>query len=187
MMYDREIRLAAQQRNLDADLITAMVRVESDGNPWAWNPEPSYRYLYDVRKQRPFRPLSVTEAITKRPPADFHALAGDPDQEWWGQQASWGLMQVMGALARELGFRLLITLSARRRAHPAPSAHTLGQPARPSRHGPRYRLPSPVGCRPVPTSGAARTDGSRNSSSWPDRRAASGNCHGSRALAQGRP
>ena len=41
---------------------------------------------------------------SKFPPADFRALEGDPDQEWWGQQASWGLMQIMGAVARELGF-----------------------------------------------------------------------------------
>lgn len=26
------------------------------------------------------------------------------DAEWWGQQASWGLTQVMGGVARELGY-----------------------------------------------------------------------------------
>jgi hypothetical protein len=39
------------------------------------------------------------------PPKDFPYLAGDRDQEWWAQQASFGLMQLMGGLARELGFK----------------------------------------------------------------------------------
>lgn len=105
MKYTHEIALAARARALETDLVEAIVRVESSGIPWAWNPEPAYRYVYDVRAQRPFRKLTSEEASAKRPPADFFPLAGDPDQEWWAQQASWGLMQVMGALARELGFR----------------------------------------------------------------------------------
>lgn len=96
---------AAVRHGLEIGLVRAVVLVESSGNPYAWNPEPKYRYVWDVRRWAPFRPLTPVEAEMSRPPADFGALAGDPDQEWWGQRASWGLMQVMGAVARERGFR----------------------------------------------------------------------------------
>lgn len=94
----------ADHYGLDHTVIAAQVQVESGGNHWAWNPEPRYRYLWDVRHSRPFRPLTDTERASEAPPADFFSLAGDLDQEWWGQQASWGLLQIMGAVAREHGF-----------------------------------------------------------------------------------
>lgn len=100
----QEIQIAAGRRGLDPTLVAALVRVESAHNPYAWNPEPAYRYLWDVKRQRPFRELTLPERISEVPPKDFPTLAGDPDQEFWAQQASWGLMQVMGAVARELGF-----------------------------------------------------------------------------------
>lgn len=104
-LYRPEIELAAQAEMIDGDLVESLVIVESSGQRYAWNPEPKYRYLWNVKTNKPFRPLTATEALSKFPPADFPCLAGDPDQEWWGQQASWGLMQVMGAVARERGFR----------------------------------------------------------------------------------
>jgi hypothetical protein len=103
--YRREIEAFALKHALSADLLEAQVVVESGGNPWAWNPEPRYRYLWNVRSQRPFRQPTDFELMSETPPNDFPCLAGDCDQEWWGQQASWGLMQVMGALAREYGFK----------------------------------------------------------------------------------
>lgn len=105
MEYRAEIERFAADRQLDPDLIEAIVQKESSGDPFAWNPEPAYRYLWDVRRNQPFRALTAEENASERPPSDFAALAGDRDQEFWGQQASWGLMQVMGAVARELGFR----------------------------------------------------------------------------------
>ena len=99
------IQSAAAKHNLPPLLITAFIEQESRGNPRAWNPEPQYRYLWDVRRNRPFRTLTAEERASEIPPADFPCLAGDRDQEWWAQQASWGLMQVMGAVARECGFR----------------------------------------------------------------------------------
>jgi len=86
-------------------LITALVEQESAGDPYAWNPEPRYRYLWDVKRQAPFRTLTDAERVSEIPPHDFPTLGGDRDQEWWGQQASWGLLQMMGAVARERGFR----------------------------------------------------------------------------------
>lgn len=98
------IDAAATRHGLEPRVVCAQVQVESTANPWAWNPEPKYRWFWDVRLKRPFRALDPSEIARKAPPADFHCYAGDPDQEWWGQQASWGLLQVMGAVARELGF-----------------------------------------------------------------------------------
>ena len=86
-------------------LALAVVEQESTIDTWAWNPEPKYRYLWDVLLLKPFRTLTPAEEASEIPPADFFAYKGVPrDAEWWGQQASWGLMQVMGAVAREHGF-----------------------------------------------------------------------------------
>lgn len=90
---------------LPLPFVLAVIQVESGGDTFAWNPEPHYRYLYNVRRKAPFRALTAAEKFSEQPPADFPSLAGDRDAEWWGQQASWGLMQVMGAVARELGMR----------------------------------------------------------------------------------
>jgi hypothetical protein len=103
--YTSEILTVSAQFKLNPDMVAAQVTVESAGNPWAWNPEPAYRYLWNVRLHKPFRPLTANEMINELPPADFPTLAGDRDQEWWAQQASWGLMQVVGAVARQYGFR----------------------------------------------------------------------------------
>lgn len=103
-MFRAEIETAAEARALDPDLIEALVEQESAGDQNAWNPEPKYRYFWNVRTGRPFRRVSELEVAAKFPPRDFPTLAGDPDQEWWGQQASWGLTQIMGAVAREHGY-----------------------------------------------------------------------------------
>jgi soluble lytic murein transglycosylase-like protein len=99
------VALAAITHDLPHELINAIIQVESGGNTWAYNPEPHYMYLWDVRKNAPFRRPQSAELSNKTPPADFPTIAGDRDQEWWAQQASWGLMQVMGAVAREHGLR----------------------------------------------------------------------------------
>lgn len=98
--------VAVATRNaIPVPLLAAVCAKESSFNPWAWNPEPAYRYLWDVARRAPFRALTTAERVSEVPPADFTAAAGDKDQEWWGQQASWGLAQVMGAVAREHGFK----------------------------------------------------------------------------------
>lgn len=104
-MWDTEIRTAADLYSLPYGLIHAIMQIESAGDPDAWNPEPHYCWFWDVKKFAPFRRPLPIELEAKAPPKDFPCLAGDPDQEWWAQQASWGLMQVMGAVARERGFR----------------------------------------------------------------------------------
>lgn len=101
---DELIEQTALRYKLQISVVRAVCYVESRFNTWAWNPEPQYRYLWDVRRKAPFRALTAAEILAERPPSDFHSLAADADQEWWGQQASWGLMQVMGGVAREYGF-----------------------------------------------------------------------------------
>lgn len=98
------IKEVAGRHDLPPELVQAVVQVESAGQACAWNPEPHYRYLVDCRTGKPFRKLTREEQRSKIPPEDFPCLGGDRDQEWWAQQASWGLMQVMGAVARERGF-----------------------------------------------------------------------------------
>lgn len=102
--YRGAIEQAARLHGVDPDVVEAMVLQESTGRPWAWNPEPKYRWFWDVQQRRPFRTLTPAEIASKWPPHDFPALTAERDQEWWGQQASWGLLQVMGAVARERGF-----------------------------------------------------------------------------------
>lgn len=94
----------AKAAGVDGLLVAALVRVESGGDQWAWNPEPRYRYVWDVKANKPFA-VDGAAAASAFPPAGFPSLTGDPDQEWWGQRASWGLMEIMGAVAREQGYR----------------------------------------------------------------------------------
>lgn len=108
MIEDHEqlIHDTAIGAGLRPTLLRALVMQESGGDTWAYRPEPHYRYLVDVRTGRPFRRLTRAEAAAERPPADFPAPPGvSPVAEWWGQQASFGLCQVMGAVGRELGLQ----------------------------------------------------------------------------------
>lgn len=95
----------AKTFGLEPELVLAVIWQESDGDPAAWNPEQKYRWFWNVKTNAPFRTVTDAENSSEYPPPDFPCLAGDPDQEWWAQQASWGLMQIMGAVARECGYR----------------------------------------------------------------------------------
>jgi soluble lytic murein transglycosylase-like protein len=74
---DALIQQVAEAHGLPWQGVKAIVYVESSFNPWAYRYEPHYQYLVGTN-------LRVTEQV--------------------GQQTSWGLMQVMGAVAREYGF-----------------------------------------------------------------------------------
>lgn len=96
----------ARHFGVPVELVGAIVLTESGGVAARWKVEPPYRYLWDVKRAKPYRMLTHAEIASERAPEDFHALGGQSrDTEWWGQQASWGLMQVMGAVARENGFK----------------------------------------------------------------------------------
>jgi hypothetical protein len=102
--FQTEITTMSAHHGLDPWLVMGLVSVESAFKQYSWNPEPRYRYFWNVRAHVPFRAVTNTEVANKFPPGDFPTVAGDSDQEWWGQQASWGLMQILGAVAREEGF-----------------------------------------------------------------------------------
>ena len=89
-----------------ASIVWGVIQVESGGDVWAWNPEPKWRWFWNVKTNKAFRAVSANEITSETPPQDFPSprRGVDPDAEWWGQQASWGLMQIMGAVARENGF-----------------------------------------------------------------------------------
>lgn len=73
------IRAEAIEAGVPWELVQAICQVESSLNPWAFKPEPKYRWF-----------VGRVDAMS--------------ETEKWGQQISWGLMQVMGAVAREHGF-----------------------------------------------------------------------------------
>lgn len=96
----------AKARGLEPALVAAIVMQESSGDPWATRFEPGYRWLWDCNARAPFRHLTSLEVAASRPPLDFSSFPGVAiATEWAGQRTSWGLMQVMGAVAREHGFR----------------------------------------------------------------------------------
>jgi len=77
--YDDLLVSLATVHGLPVNLVRAIVQTESAGDPWAYRHEPGYRWLVGNPTA-----MSQTERI--------------------GQMSSWGLMQVMGAVAREAGF-----------------------------------------------------------------------------------
>lgn len=94
------------QYELPFSLVRAIVKVESNDDIYAYRVEPAYRYLVNIHSHRPFRSLTREEGRSERAPSDFPywPRISSRDTEWWGQQASWGPMQIMGAVAREYGF-----------------------------------------------------------------------------------
>lgn len=99
------IETTAKRHGIDPRVICGQVQVESGGNPYAVRFEPQFRWFWDLRSAKPFRRLDESELRTRRAPADFYGLDGNHEQEWALQSCSMGLGQIMGAVARELGFK----------------------------------------------------------------------------------
>jgi len=76
---DQAIHAIAPQYDLPPNLVFAICQIESSFNAWAFRYEPQYRYLVGDK---------LTMTLT----------------EQFGQKCSWGLMQVMGGVAREHGY-----------------------------------------------------------------------------------
>ncbi|MDD5305386.1 MAG: lytic transglycosylase domain-containing protein [Elusimicrobia bacterium] len=98
-------KTAGPRHGISAALLAALCWKESGFYQYAFNPEPRWRFFVDATTGHPFRKITETEMTSETPPPDFPALYGDRDQEWVLQQASIGIAQVMGAVARELGFQ----------------------------------------------------------------------------------
>lgn len=80
------IQKASQTHDLPSDLVASVVMVESAGNPWAMRFEPDWRYVW---QSAVFAKMIQSSVLT----------------EQTMQSTSWGLMQVMGTVARELGHK----------------------------------------------------------------------------------
>ena len=76
------IRQAAMRHGLDVNVLAAQVHHESGGNPTACRFEPGWHYF------KPFRAAGCSEATERNL-----------------QACSWGLMQLMGTVLREQGYR----------------------------------------------------------------------------------
>ena len=101
------IQLAADKYQLPRDVVLAICRQESNLNRWVTRSEPEFRYLWDCVGNKPYL-AHAQDLHSCVAPADFHGCPGDGESattEWVNQRKSWGLMQPMGSLARELGFR----------------------------------------------------------------------------------
>ncbi|HUX29471.1 MAG TPA: lytic transglycosylase domain-containing protein [Thiobacillus sp.] len=85
---ERLAREAATKHGLDPRLICALCKVESSWIPWAVRHEPNYKWLYGKLED---------------------GYPGTVDTELAMQRTSWGLLQIMGAVARERGFRGWLT------------------------------------------------------------------------------
>ena len=84
------IQAASTQHGVDAALIQAITEHESGGESYRTRFEPAWRYFLD-------------------PAAYASRLDITADTERVNQATSWGPMQVMGSVARELGFSGLLT------------------------------------------------------------------------------
>lgn len=84
----RVVRETARRHGVDPVLVAAICQKESSWDPTAIRFEPEYRWLWPARDNvyRPSRVSAATEVAQ--------------------QKTSWGLMQIMGAVARERGCRL---------------------------------------------------------------------------------
>ena len=96
--YASIIAANAATKDLDPLLVQAVIQVESGGNPWANRYEARYRWLAKWNSGDPWpRNRSVLQ---------FPSPSGvSRSTEYQNQKTSWGLMQIMGGVAREVGFR----------------------------------------------------------------------------------
>lgn len=84
--------------SIEQDLVLAMIWQESDGDPWAYRYEPGYQYFWDGKKRVALFDKAISMSANRG-----KAIIALGQTEFNQQSASFGLMQVMGAVARELG------------------------------------------------------------------------------------
>jgi soluble lytic murein transglycosylase-like protein len=86
MIHNGLIGLIAERYGLPTFLVEAIIDQESSGNPWAIRFEPAFHRTY----------------VLNKPYETFWPCSTKTEGE--ARATSWGLMQVMGQTARELGF-----------------------------------------------------------------------------------
>ena len=82
MKHEDIIIAKSEKYDIPAELVSAIIKVESSGDTNAIRYEDHYKWFYKPESYK-----------------------GHKDTERIAQKTSWGLMQVMGAVARELGFK----------------------------------------------------------------------------------
>lgn len=87
MKYQEIILPLAAQQGIEVGWVNAIITQESNWNPFALRYEPNYRYIFSA------------ESFAKK-------LGISVETETQTQKFSWGLGQLMGGLARELGHTL---------------------------------------------------------------------------------
>lgn len=89
------VKNEALRHGVPCNLVKAIIQVESGGDPWAMRYEDHYQWLWDWQggawRGEPENLPSPQMVST--------------DTEVIQQKTSWGLFQIMGAVARELGFQ----------------------------------------------------------------------------------
>lgn len=90
MIDHRIFQYIAPQYGLDPALVQAIAKVESSLDPWVVRFEPGWAYPWRIREFA--RRCNISQNTEKTL-----------------QATSWGLMQVMGTVARELGHNRMLT------------------------------------------------------------------------------
>lgn len=85
--YSASVERICVRFGCDPELVGAIVAVESRWNPYAIRYEPAYQWLYQPERY-----------------AKMHNTSREAESHF--QRYSWGLMQILGATAREIGFNL---------------------------------------------------------------------------------
>lgn len=89
----------AQEFQLDAYIVAADIWTESSGLPYASRFEPSFVWFYDLLQG----PLHDKNLSARRNRKEALRILGE--EEFHFQSTSHGLLQIMGSVARELGYR----------------------------------------------------------------------------------
>ena len=85
--HSASLERVCERFGCEPELVAALITVESRWNPYAVRYEPAYQWLHYPERH------ALRHDISRAAEATF-------------QKYSWGLMQIMGATARELGFSL---------------------------------------------------------------------------------
>lgn len=97
------IKKYSSEYKLDPKVVFGIVMTESSGRWQATRYENKYRYVWNVVRKEPF---VLQKGWGDMCPSTFPGLPGVTTEkgEWTLQRTSLGPMQVMGAVARELGY-----------------------------------------------------------------------------------
>lgn len=85
---DHYITSLCSEFGLESALVHAIIQAETAGDCWAFRFEPKFQWIL---------PMDQVQKMAK-------ACGISQDSEIMGQRTSWGVMQIMGAVAREFGF-----------------------------------------------------------------------------------